>query len=196
VANDAPSIGALTETTTDGFVHFRTFLELLGRRSILLIGSVPNRSAPASDDNLNRRPEGISLRERTLLSETNVARLTILVVEDDFLVRLTIVEFLRQADCEVVEAASGEAAIAVLQKRDGIDVVFTDIRLGGQLNGWDVAEASRATHPNIPVVYTSGAAVLPERPVSGSIFLEKPYDPAVVLATCRTFCDVQRIASA
>jgi CheY-like chemotaxis protein len=112
--------------------------------------------------------------------------LTILVVEDEIFVRLSIVDFLENADCDVVAAASGEAAMAVLQRREGIDVVFTDIRLGGYLNGWDVGEASRAAHPNIPVIYTSGAVVIPERPVAGSLFLKKPYDPAVVLAACQT----------
>jgi len=111
-------------------------------------------------------------------------KLTILVVEDEMLVRLSIVDYLETADCDVIAAASGEAAIIVLQKRNGIDVVFTDIRLGGEVNGWDVGEASRATHPNMPVIYTSGAVVVPERPVAGSVFLKKPYDPAVVLATC------------
>ena len=71
--------------------------------------------------------------------------LTILVVEDEWLVRQTIVEFLEAADCTVVEAGNGEVAAALLQQRDGLDVVFTDIRIGGALNGWDVGEISRKT---------------------------------------------------
>ena len=91
----------------------------------------------------------------------------------------------------MISTASGEAAIDLLHVRNGIDVVVTDIRLGGQVNGWDVGEASRATHPNIPVIYTSGAVVSPERPVTGSVFLKKPYDPAVVLTACRTLHESQ-----
>jgi CheY-like chemotaxis protein len=120
------------------------------------------------------------------LSKKQSGKLTILVVEDEWLVRETIVTFLLASECEVVEAASGEAAVEVLTKRDGIDVVFTDIRLGGKVNGWDVGEVSRETHPEIPVVYASGAVIAPERPVAGSLFLEKPYDPAVVFAACQT----------
>jgi CheY-like chemotaxis protein len=119
------------------------------------------------------------------LSDHHQSRLTILLVEDEFLVRMTIAEFLRASDCEVIEAASGEAAVEVLQERDGIDVVFTDVRLGGELNGWDVGEVSRATHPAIPVIYTSGAVIVPERPVEGSVFFEKPYEPNVVLSACQ-----------
>ena len=49
------------------------------------------------------------------------------------------------------------------------------------MNGWDVGETARATHPDIPVVYTSAAVIGPERPVAGSVFLEKPYSPKTVL---------------
>ena len=90
----------------------------------------------------------------------NQETLTILVVEDEPLLRLMIVDFLRSSGCGVVGAASGEAAVEVLQLRDGIDVVFTDIQLAGTLDGWDVGETSRATHPTIPVIYTSGAVLV------------------------------------
>ena len=115
--------------------------------------------------------------------------LTVLVVEDDFLVRQMIVDHLKAADCQVVEASSGEAAVEALQKLDGFDVVFTDIRLGGTTDGWDVGEVSRETHPDIPVVYTSGATITPERPVPGSAFIPKPYDPEKVLSTIRKLRD-------
>jgi DNA-binding NtrC family response regulator len=50
------------------------------------------------------------------------------------------------------------AAIALLNSTDRppISVVFTDIQLGGSVTGWDVAEAFRKAHPEIPVIYTSG----------------------------------------
>ena len=72
--------------------------------------------------------------------------------------------------------------------REGeVDVVFTDIRLQGDLNGWDVGEAARATHGNIPVIYTSGHSITPPRQVEGSLFFSKPYDPAAILDACRGF---------
>ena len=126
------------------------------------------------------------------MSKKQSGKLTVLVVEDEWLVREMIVEFLLSADCEVVEAATGEAAVALLQQRDGFDAVITDIQLGGTLDGWDVGEVSRETHPAIPVVYTSGAAMIPERCVARSVFMQKPYDPAVVLDACKT---LQRQAS-
>lgn len=122
---------------------------------------------------------------------TEPAKLTILVVEDEWLVRYSMLTFLTEAECEVIEAHNGEAAVEALRRRDGIDAVFTDIRLGGELNGWDVGEASRAAHPDMPVVYTSGAVLAPERPVKGSLFFDKPYDPEKVLSACRALCGLR-----
>ena len=63
--------------------------------------------------------------------------LCILVVEDDLLVRLVIAEHLRDQGYAVVEVNTGEAALSLLrvEQQPPISVVFTDIQLGGQLNG-------------------------------------------------------------
>jgi CheY-like chemotaxis protein len=119
-------------------------------------------------------------------------KLTVLVVEDEWLVRQTLADFLDASDCVVVEAESGEAAIAMLQRSDGIDVVLTDLRLGGTMNGWDVGEASREHDATLPVIYMSAAVIRPERPVPGSLFFAKPYDPSAVLDACRSLCAARR----
>jgi len=119
------------------------------------------------------------------LSEELKMRLTVLVVEDEWLVRLSLLEFLEDHDCDVIQARNGEAAVEALHRLDGIDIVVTDIRLGGELTGWDVAEIFRASDPAIPVVYTSGEIGRPERHLPGSRFLSKPYQPEKVLAACR-----------
>ena len=66
-----------------------------------------------------------------------------------------------------------------------IDVVFTDIRLTGDVNGWDIGEAARAVRGDIPVIYASGYSIAPPRQVSGSLFFSKPDDPEAVLKACR-----------
>jgi CheY-like chemotaxis protein len=184
-------IGLLTEAHNGGLWYkIVRFSEPAGPALHLLSGSV----LTGAPQNSFLRPMP-TIRERWLfegrmfLSEKHTAKLTILVVEDDMIVRFTIAEFLRSADCEVVEAATGEAAVTVLQQRNGIDAVFTDIQLGGPVSGWDVGDVSRATHPTIPVVYTSGAAVINTRLVPGSVFLGKPYDPAAVLTACQTLLE-------
>ncbi len=120
------------------------------------------------------------------LSDSKPDPLTILVVEDEWLLREVIGTYLRDAGCEVLEAESGESALAMLHEGAAVDVVFTDIRLPGDVNGWDFGEAARASRGDIPVIYASGYSISPPRQVRGSLFFSKPYDPEAVLRACRT----------
>ena len=73
----------------------------------------------------------------------------VLVVEDEFFVRLDISTCLREAGYVVMESASGEEAIAVCHRSAAmIDIVIIDINLGGPANGWDVAECFREEQPD------------------------------------------------
>ena len=65
----------------------------------------------------------------------------VLVVEDEWLVRSDIVSELSAQGAQVLEASTGEAALNLFET-DPVDVLFTDIELGGELNGWDIAEVS------------------------------------------------------
>ena len=105
----------------------------------------------------------------------------VLVVEDEFLVRLSIASFLRDAGYIVVDTASGEVALAICKSDTSIDLVFTDIGLSGSATGWDVAECFRVERPEVPVLYTSGKAVDIRRCISRSEFVAKPYENADIL---------------
>jgi CheY-like chemotaxis protein len=97
----------------------------------------------------------------------------VLVCEDNPLVRITIVDYLIDHGCTVMEAWRGEDAGAFINGPDQqLDVLFTDIRLGGALNGWDVAEIFRDRFPNIRVIYASGYSIEPRRDVMGSEFFK------------------------
>ncbi len=109
----------------------------------------------------------------------------VLVVEDEFFVRYNIATCLRAAGYVVVETASGEEAIALCKSDMAIDIVFTDINLAGAANGWDVAECFRADRPNLPVLYTSGKSIDPQRCVAGSVFVAKPYNIDNVIDACQ-----------
>jgi CheY-like chemotaxis protein len=110
----------------------------------------------------------------------------VLVVEDDFLVRAMVVDYLRDNDCRVIEADSGEDAVALIDGQDQeLDVLFTDIRLGGTLNGWDVAEIFRHRFPNVRVIYASGYSIEPRRDIMGSKFFNKPYRVDEILKACK-----------
>jgi hypothetical protein len=67
-----------------------------------------------------------------------------------------------------------------------------DIGLNGSSSGWAVAEAFRAARADIPVVYASGNAANRSRRVSGSLFFDKPYEPAEILRACQTLCRNKR----
>ena len=73
---------------------------------------------------------------------------TVLVVEDDWMIREDIVIDLRQQGWAVLEAATGAGALKALQDAEKVDLLVTDIgRTGHALSGWDVAEAFRIAHP-------------------------------------------------
>ena len=104
----------------------------------------------------------------------------VLVVEDEFLVREVISEDLREAGFEVIEAATGVAAIERCEQHDP-DVLVTDIRLPGNLDGWDVAELCRETKPWLPVIYATAYSDQ-TRMVPGAVLFKKPYRPSQILS--------------
>jgi CheY-like chemotaxis protein len=99
--------------------------------------------------------------------------------------RYDIAEILQEAGYIVLEAASGEEAIAVCNSNIPIDVVFTDVNLGGSANGWDVGKWFRIQRPAVPVLYTSGDVIDSQRCVTGSTFVAKPYQHIDILSACR-----------
>ncbi|MGA8499177.1 MAG: response regulator [Xanthobacteraceae bacterium] len=107
------------------------------------------------------------------------------MIEDEFFVRANIVSCLQEAGYAVVAAVTGEEAIALCHSDTSIDVVFTDVNLGGYVSGWDVAECFRNLRPGVPVVYTSGRALDAGRCVGGSTFVPKPYDESDILKACQ-----------
>ena len=111
--------------------------------------------------------------------------LVVLVVEDEALLLYSVAHALRNDGCLVLEARTGEEAIAHLDVAKRVDVVFTDIQLSGPLSGWDVADACRSSRHDMPVIYTSGNAADRRRAVAGSRFFDKPYDAALVVRACR-----------
>lgn len=109
----------------------------------------------------------------------------VLFVEDENLVRLTIAEELRDEGFEVLEAAAGESAIDVLKSNPAINLLVTDIRMPGKLDGWDVAEQARGLRPTLPVIYATGYSDGTLRVVEHGRFLKKPYTATTLIAIAR-----------
>ncbi|HEY8564354.1 MAG TPA: response regulator [Beijerinckiaceae bacterium] len=105
----------------------------------------------------------------------------LLVVEDEPLVREVVVEELRDAGYDVLEAETAEEGLSILEHTPDVAVLFTDIRLPGSLTGWDLAEAARRLRPGLPVIYATGYSEERPRQVPGSLFMHKPYRPSAVI---------------
>jgi two-component system, response regulator PdtaR len=105
-------------------------------------------------------------------------RPVVLIVEDEFLIRTATAEAIRDAGFEVVEAANADRAIAILEARDDIRVVFTDIQMPGSMDGAKLAHAVRDRWPPIHIIATSGRYEVQTIDLpTGAAFFPKPYVP-------------------
>jgi len=103
---------------------------------------------------------------------------TILVVEDDIFVRLDIAEVLRIARYRVIEASNADEALSLLDSGYSIDVLMTDIRMPGSIDGIDLAAKVRSAWPHMKIIFvTSHSPTWPD-PTLFDLFVGKPYDPA------------------
>lgn len=109
----------------------------------------------------------------------------ILVVEDEAIVRLMAVDMFEEAGFQVIEAASGEKALALINSCN-LAALFTDVELANSIDGFDLARAVRNTHPDAPIIVVSGQrrakdGDLPE----GACFFAKPYAPDHMVTTLK-----------
>jgi CheY-like chemotaxis protein len=107
---------------------------------------------------------------------------TVLVVEDDSIIRMDIVDCLEEAGLAVLEAADADQAIQILENRNDIRLVFTDVDMPGSMDGLKLAAAIHDRWPPVAIIVASGqvmpkASQIPE----GGRFFRKPYDrPEIV----------------
>jgi CheY-like chemotaxis protein len=99
--------------------------------------------------------------------------LRILLAEDEPLLRELTSDDLRDAGYTVACAANGDKALQVLEQ-EFFEVLVTDIRMPGSLDGWELARTARDRWPEIKVVYLSGYSPEVQQPVPGGRFLKKP----------------------
>jgi len=121
---------------------------------------------------------------------------TVLLAEDEPLVRSMVATVLRNQGYMVLEASNGEEALRMVQKHggEGIELLLTDVVMP-QMGGPELAEQLRATHPGIKVLFTSGYVGdsvsehgnLP----TGTEFLAKPYMPDALAVKVREVLDQQ-----
>ncbi len=118
---------------------------------------------------------------------------TILLVEDDEGVRAYAVGILQEAGYRVVAVGDGPAAFDALDVIDRVDLLFTDVVLGGEMNGRQVAEKFGRLRPHVPVLFTTGytrnAIVHHGRLDAGVNLLNKPYTSQELTEKVRQLID-------
>lgn len=100
----------------------------------------------------------------------------ILVVEDDPLLRMNAVDMIEEAGFLAIDAANADVAIRLLEDRNDIRLIFTDIDMPGSMDGLALAHVVAGRWPPVRIVATSGHFKVSEAdlPVGGR-FIPKPY---------------------
>jgi CheY-like chemotaxis protein len=114
------------------------------------------------------------------------SKTVVLVVEDLPVLRLMAAAVAEDAGFEAVEAANADEAVRILESREDIRIVFTDIDMPGSMDGMKLAACIRDRWPPVEIILTSGHfaakdVVLPAR----GVFVAKPYDPRAVSEAMR-----------
>lgn len=116
---------------------------------------------------------------------TPTAQPRVLVVEDEFLIRLTLAEALGDEGFEVIEAETADAALPMLQGDPAIRLLLTDIQMPGALNGRVLAQRARESLPNLPIIFMSGRPDPSDFPSARDVYISKPYTLADVCDAAR-----------
>src|SRR5262245_18880196 len=106
---------------------------------------------------------------------------TIMVVEDEVLIRLVLADELRMAGFFVLEAADADEAMALIVAEPAIALLFTDVRMPGSMDGLELMRRVRVRWPHLKIIVASGAALPVNEEPCWDASLQKPYDVPDVL---------------
>lgn len=106
---------------------------------------------------------------------TSVTSPRVLVVEDEFLIRMTLAEALADEGFDVIEAETGDDALPILKSDPNIRLLLTDIQLPGVLNGRMLATRAREHLPSLPIIFMTGQPDSSDRANDRDVFISKPY---------------------
>jgi CheY-like chemotaxis protein len=113
---------------------------------------------------------------------------TVLVVEDEVMLGLLVSESLADEGFEVLTAANADQAIEILESRDDISTIFTDVEMPGSMDGLKLAKAVSDRWPPVNIVITTGKTrPQTDKMPKKSLFVPKPYHTADVVNAIRAF---------
>jgi two-component system, response regulator PdtaR len=114
------------------------------------------------------------------------AVVAVLIVEDEFLLRMDAASFIEDAGFLVYEAENADEAIRLLELHATIRFVFTDVNMPGSMDGLKLAHYVRGRWPPVKIIITSGLGHLREEDLpAGAVFVKKPYHPGHITRTLR-----------
>jgi PAS domain S-box-containing protein len=133
------------------------------------VGTTAELWLPAADES-NDEPDSPPQSATELATE----KLVVLAVDDDALVLMGTAAMLEDLGHEVREAISGEQALELLAQDERVDLVVTDQAMP-RMTGIELAQAIKASRPNLPIILATGYAELPDGVSPGMIKLSKPF---------------------
>ena len=111
----------------------------------------------------------------------------VLVVEDEMLLRMRAVDMVEEAGFTSVEALDADQAVAILESRSDIALLFTDIQMPGSMDGLKLAHAVHKRWPPIKIILVSGQLKLADLELpADSRFFGKPLEAKVMIAQMRS----------
>ena len=121
-----------------------------------------------------------------VLAPTGDGFVVVLVVEDEDMIREFVAEDLQEAGYQVMTASNADAAVDILQTRQDIRLVFTDVNMPGTMNGLQLAACVRDKWPRTHIVVTSGK-YWPADKLAGAVFVPKPYAGSAIIDIINSF---------
>jgi CheY-like chemotaxis protein len=119
-------------------------------------------------------------------------RPVVLVVEDESLIRTTAMDMVEEAGFEAIAASDADEAIRILESRNDIRAVFTDVQMPGSMDGLRLARVVRNRWPPVALIVTSGQTNVADAHLpAGGRFLRKPYEAAQVGAMLTQLIDLR-----
>jgi CheY-like chemotaxis protein len=112
--------------------------------------------------------------------------ISVLVVEDEALIRMGVVVDFEEAGFNVLEAENTDEAISLLRSHPEIQALFTDVEIPGSMNGLKLAATVHDRWPPIKIIVTSGRVLVRKRDLPEDVqFVPKPYDNSQVISALR-----------
>ena len=140
---------------------------------------------------------GCQRRSRTLPPDSAALQETILLVEDEILVRTVIADYLRTCGYKVIEAVGADEAILVLTRPDiAVDIVFSDVEMPGSMDGFGLSHWVRANRPGLDVILAgtlTKTADMAAQLCEDGPMLKKPYEPHVAVQHIRRLLAARRM---